>query len=218
MKCRGDIAKFIYLHGFASGPNSNKASAFKKRFEKEGIPILVPDLQGEDFENLTLTGQIKRVQAILDGDKDKNFGLIGSSMGGYLASIIAQTRVRVKAMYLMAPGFNFLSRWRKKLRLSKAAEFSIPVFHYRYNKEVPLNTCLFRDAETWETFPSERELPTQIVHGLRDETVDIQESREFVSSHPWCELIELESDHGLLSAIDWIVEDCLDFFKAQKLL
>ena len=212
------MTEFIYLHGFASGPNSSKAQAFKKRFEKLNITFHVPDLQEDDFENLTLSRQIRLVQNIIDRDKRKKFGLIGSSMGGYLASLIAQTRDSVKALYLMAPGFNFLNRWRETLNLSKSTQDLIPVFHYRYNKKVLLNTYLFRDAETWESLPFKRKIPTLIVHGLHAKTVNILESRNFVSKHPGCELKELDSDHGLLSCMDWIVEDCLRFFQDQRLL
>ena len=212
------MTEFIYLHGFASGPGSNKAKAFKKRFDELGISIHVPDLQQGDFENLTLTGQIELVQGIIDKKKDKSFGLIGSSMGGYLASLIAQTRESVQALFLMAPGFNFLNRWRKKLDISKTTDELIPVFHYRYNKEVRLNTHLFRDAETWESLPLDRKIPTFIVHGLHDETIDIEESRNFVRKKSFCSLKELDSDHGLLSCIDSIIEDSLGFFNQQKLL
>ena len=65
------MTEFIYLHGFASGPGSNKAKAFKKRFDELGISIHVPDLQRGDFENLTLTGEIELVQGIIDKNKDK---------------------------------------------------------------------------------------------------------------------------------------------------
>ena len=212
------MTEFIYLHGFASGPGSNKAKAFKKRFDELGISIHVPDLQQGDFENLTLTGQIELVQGIIDKKKDKKFGLIGSSMGGYLASLIAQTRESVQALFLMAPGFNFLNRWRKILDISKTTDELIPVFHYRYNKEVRLNTYLFRDAETWESLPLVRKIPTFIVHGLHDETIDIEESRNFVRKKSFCSLKELDSDHGLLSCIDSIIEDSLGFFNQQKLL
>ena len=212
------MTEFIYLHGFASGPGSNKAKAFKKRFDELGISIHVPDLQQGDFENLTLTGQIELVQGIIDKNKDKSVALIGSSMGGYLASLIAQTRESVQALFLMAPGFNFLNRWRKKLDISKTTDELIPVFHYRYNKEVRLNTYLFRDAETWESLPLDRKIPTFIVHGLHDETIDIEESRNFVREKSFCLLKELDSDHGLLSCIDSIIEDSLGFFNQQKLL
>ena len=212
------MTEFIYLHGFASGPGSNKAKAFKKRFDELGISIHVPDLQQGDFENLTLTGQIELVQGIIDKKKDKKFGLIGSSMGGYLASLIAQTRESVQALFLMAPGFNFLNRWRKKLDISKTPDELIPVFDYRYNKEVRLNTYLFQDAETWESLPLDRKIPTFIVHGLHDETIDIEESRNFVRKKSFCSLKELDSDHGLLSCIDSIIEDSLGFFNQQNLL
>ena len=212
------MTEFIYLHGFASGPGSNKAKAFKKRFDELGISIHVPDLQQGDFENLTLTGQIELVQGIIDKNKDKSFALIGSSMGGYLASLIAQTRESVQALFLMAPGFNFLNRWRKKLDISKTTDELIPVFHYRYNKEVRLNTYLFRDAETWESLPLDRKIPTFIVHGLHDETIDIEESRNFVREKSFCSLKELDSDHGLLSCIDSIIKDSIGFFNQQKLL
>ena len=175
-------------------------------------------MQKGDFENLTLTGQIELVQGMIDKKKDKKFGLIGSSMGGYLASLIAQTRESVQALFLMAPGFNFLNRWRKKLDISKTTDELIPVFHYRYNKEVRLNTYLFRDAETWESLPLDRKIPTFIVHGLHDETIDIEESRNFVRKKSFCSLKELDSDHGLLSCIDSIIEDSLGFFNQQKLL
>ena len=212
------MTEFIYLHGFASGPGSNKAKAFKNRFEELNLPLHIPDLQQGDFENLTLTGQIELVQGIIDKNKGQSFALIGSSMGGYLASLIAQTRESVQALFLMAPGFNFLNRWRKKLDISKKTDELIPVFHYRYNKEVRLNTYLFRDAETWESLPLDRKIPTFIVHGLHDETIDIEESRNFVRKKSFCSLKELDSDHGLLSCIDSIIEDSLGFFNQQKLL
>ena len=186
------MTEFIYLHGFASGPNSNKARVCKKKFEQLNIPLHIPDLKEDDFENLTLSRQIQLVQTIIDGDQNKNFGLIGSSMGGYVATLIPQTREQVKALYLMAPGFNFLTRWREKLNLYESPQEYISVFHYRYNKEVLLNTQLFRDAETWESTPLDRKIPIRIAHGLHDEAVSIEESRNFARDRPYCKLKELD--------------------------
>ena len=39
------MTEFIYLHRFASGPNTNKAIAFKKRIEELKVPICETDLQ-----------------------------------------------------------------------------------------------------------------------------------------------------------------------------
>jgi alpha/beta superfamily hydrolase len=80
-----------------------------------------------------------------------------------------------------------------------------------------LDLGLFEDAEQWEGVEYERPVPTRIVHGIHDDTVDIGESRNFARKHPWASLKEVDSDHGLLSHLDWIIDDCLNFFSAQGL-
>ncbi|MBT5869973.1 MAG: hypothetical protein HOH38_14150 [Nitrospinaceae bacterium] len=208
------MMEYIYLHGFASGPNSQKARVFKDRFQKSGLSLITPDLQQGDFENLTLSKQVALIQNIIDKNPEANYALIGSSMGGYVAALTAETRNEVKALYLMAPGFNFLNRWVGRLNwdLDSTIPDSIQVYHYRYDKEVTLSTRLFRDAIQWDSIPFKRKLPVRVVHGIHDESVPIQESRDFVRSRPWCQLQELDSDHGLFSCIDWIIDDCLEFF------
>jgi uncharacterized protein len=216
------MTEFIYLHGFASGPGSQKACIFRKHFEKAQLSITIPDLQQGDFENMTLTKQISLVQSIIDGKPGVDVALIGSSMGAYIAALLAETRKEIKALYLMAPGFNFLNRWMENMDWDKNSLSSSPdlirVFHYSYNKEVNLNTKLFQDALNWGSLPLTRNIPIRIVHGLHDETVNIQESRDFAGSRPRCQLKELDSDHGLLSCINWIVADCMDFFRLNNLL
>ena len=209
------MIEFIYLHGFASGPSSQKALVFKNHFKKAGLSLTIPDLQEGGFENLTLTKQVSVVQKIIDERPDARFALIGSSMGGYLAALTAETRTQIEALYLMAPGFNFLNRWMENMGWDKnfATPDLIRVFHYRYNREVTLNTGLFRDAIHWDSLPLVCNIPTRVVHGIHDETINIQESRDFVKSRPGCQLKELDSDHGLFSCIDWIVDDCMKFFR-----
>jgi hypothetical protein len=211
--------QFIYLHGFASSPQSQKATAFKKRFSELGLPLTVPDLEGGDFKHLTISRQIRIINYTLDAFPDAACALIGSSMGGYLAALTGQLRPEVKGLYLMCPGFNFIRRWRLGLadEIQKGAGL-IRVFNYRYNKNMELDSGIFEDAEQWETIDFDRPLPTRIVHGLHDETVDIEESRNFARQHSWVSLNEVDSDHGMISHLNWILEDCLEFFKRQALL
>lgn len=214
--------QLIYLHGFASSPQSQKATAFKKRFSELGLPLAVPDLEGGDFKHLTISKQIQIVKETMDAFPNASFALIGSSMGGYLAALTAQLRLEVKALYLMCPGFNFIARWRSALadeiRTGEGGAGLIRVFNYRYNKTMELNLGIFKDAEQWEEVSFDRSLPIRIVHGIHDETVDIEESRNFAQSRTWVSLKEVNSDHGLISHLDWILEDCLNFLKEQRLL
>jgi len=216
------MTEFVYLHGFASSPSSKKATAFKHKFNEMGISLEIPDLEGGGFENMTLTRQLNILFNCLDQFKNKGTCLIGSSMGGYLAILSAQRRLDIHAVYLMAPGFNFLDRWMQNLQLDFDDEDSwdatVPVFHYRHGETRYIHTGLFKDAMEWSRLELKRELPTRIVHGIHDEAVPIDESRNFVRNHPWCLLHELDGDHGLLAHIDWIINDCLKFFAKLKFL
>ncbi len=216
------MTRFLYLHGFASSPGSFKASRFKKEFSKRGIDLIVPELDGGNFENLTVSSQIKIARQCLDQFPEDRYGLIGSSMGGYLAALLAQSNPNVAAMYLMAPGFNFTARWAEKVRCEFGEDGAIPglikVFHYRYNDFRWLSTGLFADAAAWDRLELDRSLPCKIVHGVHDDTVDIEESRRFAATRPWVRLVELDSDHTLMSRIGWIVEDCFEFFSEFHLI
>ena len=216
------MTEFVYLHGFASGPSSKKASAFKNKFKEIGVSLNTPDLEGGNFENMTLTSQVNIVLDLLDQFQCKKVCLIGSSMGGYLATLVAQRRVEIKATYLMAPGFNFLERWMRSLKLDYDDETcwdpKIQVFHYRYDETKYIRTDIFKDAKNWNTLDLNREIPFRIVHGTHDEVVPIDESKKFVSRRPWCSLKELDSDHGLLSHLEWVVDDCMAFFKRLGIL
>ena len=211
------MTEFVYLHGFASGPSSKKATAFKNKFKKIGVSLNTPDLEGGNFESMTLTSQFNIVLDLLEQFQSKKVCLIGSSMGGYLATLVAQRREEIKATYLMAPGFNFLERWMGSLKLDYDDEIcwepKFQIFHYRYDENKYIRTDILKDAKNWRSFGFKREVPSRIVHGIYDEVVPIAESKKFISSRPWCSLKELDSDHGLLSHLHWVVDDCMLFFK-----
>ena len=87
------MTEFVYLHGFASGPLSKKASAFKNKFNEIGVSLNTPDLEGGNFEHMTLTSQVNIVLGLLDQFQCKKVCLIGSSMGGYLATSVSYTHL-----------------------------------------------------------------------------------------------------------------------------
>ena len=49
------MTEFVYLHGFASGPSSQKATAFKNKFKEIGVSLNTPDLEGGNFEKSNFT-------------------------------------------------------------------------------------------------------------------------------------------------------------------
>ena len=47
--------QYIYLHGFASSPNSAKAKYIFQRFGENQINLEIPDLNSDDFSHTLIT-------------------------------------------------------------------------------------------------------------------------------------------------------------------
>src|SRR5208283_358477 len=129
--------RVVYLHGFASSPQSTKARLFEQKFSEAGVAFEAPALDRGKFEKLTITGQLKVIDQAVSrtaagGDA---VVLMGSSLGGYLAALYADDHPRaVDRLVLMAPAFGFLERWKKRFSPQEVAEWKrqgwTPVFHY----------------------------------------------------------------------------------------
>src|SRR5476651_1920345 len=74
-------ARFVWLHGFGSGPSSSKAAHAHARLAERGIPLEAPDLNQPSFFDLTVTRMLARLDAIY-AERPAPLALIGSSLGG----------------------------------------------------------------------------------------------------------------------------------------
>jgi pimeloyl-ACP methyl ester carboxylesterase len=204
--------KVIYLHGFASGPGSRKARFFRERLAEEGIEAAVPDLARGDFENLTISGQLEVLGEVAGSE---TVALVGSSMGGYVASLFAARKPeRVDRLVLLAPAFGFAQRWPTvvgeagmKIWLDTG---KLPVFHYAEGRMRDLGIAMYEDSRKWEAEPGFKQ-PALIFHGLNDAVVPVQASRAFVAKHANARLTEMDSDHELTDVLPAIWEGCRDF-------
>ena len=122
------MLRYIYLHGFASSPQSAKAKYLRDCFAKLQIDLKTPDLNQGDFYHLTITRQIRQVEVELQLVIPVT--LIGSSLGGLIAAMLGERQLQVQRLILLAPAFQFLSHWYRALgeeklqRLSKGAVFN----------------------------------------------------------------------------------------------
>lgn len=192
---------FVYLHGFASGPSSSKALFFRERLAETGRELLIPELDGGDFENLTISGQLSIVEDTVRG---RDVVLIGSSMGGYLAGLYAATHANVSRMLLLAPAFGFTERWPSSLGETQAAEWKatgrLPVYHYGRRRQASLHYGLLEDAAKFPAFPG-FEQPALILHGRQDDVVPISYSETYAQSHPNVTLVAFDCGHEMLGAL-----------------
>jgi pimeloyl-ACP methyl ester carboxylesterase len=195
--------RIVYLHGFASSPQSSKAQFFFQRFTQRGIPVEIPQLDGGDFEHLTITGQLNVI--------DRTVGttpsiLMGSSLGGYLAALYAARHPEtVRKVILMAPAFQFPKRWRERYSPQDLEAWrrdgSIRFYHYGYKEEKSLGFGLVEDAQRYENEP-EFGQPALLFHGIRDDVVPVGLSEEFAVTHPNATLHKFDSGHELTDVLE----------------
>lgn len=195
---------YIYLHGFASSPNSAKARYFRQAFAELAIDLKTPDLNQGDFFQLTITRQIEQIKTEFP-PFPAPVTLIGSSLGGLTAAWIAEKFLQVGRLVLLAPAFEFLSHWLLQLGEAKLQQWQdeqyLMVYHYTEKSSLPLSYNFVLDAANYQDDRLLRPIPTLILHGCHDEVIPITASRNFAASRPWVELIELNSDHALAGAM-----------------
>ena len=193
--------QYLYLHGFASGPQSTKAPALRSRFQALGLTLHIPDLNQGDFTHLTLTRQIQQVVPLVTPDTV----LLGSSLGGLVASWVAE-QTAVQRLVLLAPAFNFLSQWLPRLGADALAHWQqnglLPVYHYAEQRQIPLHYGFLTDARQYADASLRRAVPTLILHGQQDEVVSFSGSQAYAATRPWVTLKALTTDHGMTDVID----------------
>ncbi|NEQ73081.1 MAG: prolyl oligopeptidase family serine peptidase [Okeania sp. SIO2D1] len=205
---------YIYLHGFASSPKSNKAIYLQERFSEINLNLNILDLNKNDFFNLTLTRQIHQVESEIT-KKSTPIILIGSSFGGLTSTFLAERNFNIKAIILLAPAFNFLSHWQQNLGEEKLQKWqqrgNYWIYHYGEKKYSLLSYDFIVDLLEYEEKKLKRTLPTLIFHGLNDNVIPIQASREFVAKRSWIELIELDTDHTLGNVMPKVWQETYQF-------
>lgn len=198
--------EFFYLHGFASSPQSAKAqnlraqfATFRRnRFTSEEIILQIPDLNQNDFTHLTLSRQVQQVRAILPASPTT---VIGSSFGGLTAAWLGESCPQVERLILLAPAFRYLEHWLPTIGTAQLQHWQagqpLLVYHHGEGRFLPLDYQIVSDLQQYNEANLRKPVPTLILHGLKDEVIPVQVSRDYACDRAWVNLIELDSNHAL---------------------
>jgi pimeloyl-ACP methyl ester carboxylesterase len=208
----------LYLHGFASGPSSHKAEVLSGRFAALGVPMVVPDLTpGPDgFERSSPSSMLAVARAAL-APAPPPHAIIGSSLGGYLAALLASRDPSIERLVLMAPAFRLFERWRARLTAGELAEWrsrGLETMHYGSGRPRRIGWQFFDDARALPAFPTVT-VPTLCIAGTRDETVPLSDVEAFVAHTPTARLVAVDDGHDLAASLDRIFEEARAFLGAR---
>lgn len=193
--------RFLYLHGFASGPHSAKAVAVAEHYARRGVGIDRLDLRVPSFEHQRLSAMIAAVQQAVGGDRDRAV-VFGSSLGGLTAARVAERDPRVAALVLFAPAFQLAARWRQLPGWEEWRRVGWREIHdYKTNRPARIDFGFAEEAIALDVGYPDVRVPTLICHGRSDEVVPIEESRAFARGKRHVRLVELDDGHDLLASV-----------------
>ncbi len=204
--------RYLYLHGFASSNTSMKAVYFKEKFAELGILLEVLDMNLGDFSKLTVTKQVEFVIQTIAGHETI---LIGSSLGGLISLIIADSNPNIKGLILLAPAIGIDRLWPKLIGIENLLKWknasAFPVYHYGYKEEISLHYDFISDLESINTLTFNRPVKTLIFHGKNDETIPIEVSYNYCNTNRNAKLWALESNHSLEDQLGFMWQNITHF-------
>ncbi|HEX5216802.1 MAG TPA: YqiA/YcfP family alpha/beta fold hydrolase [Vicinamibacterales bacterium] len=205
------VGHVLYLHGFASSPQSSKAARFERELAAHGIGCSCPDFNQPAFETLTVSRMLDQTRAAIAVAPPGAIGLIGSSLGAFVAVHAANDpamRARIARLILLAPALDFggnrlrqlgdhgIEEWRRTGKLQ--------VFHYAHNEPRDVGFALYEDAARYDAFVVEPAMPTLVFQGTRDASVSPDMVRQWCAGRPSIDLRLLDDEHQLTASMDGI--------------
>jgi uncharacterized protein len=203
----------LYLHGFASSPESSKAQFLAARLADVGMTLLCPDFNQPDFPSLTISRMLDQVERRIAALPAGEVVLIGSSLGGFVGVETARRQANaarhpITSLVLLAPAIELdwerwteigpdgIERWR--------AKGEIDVFHYAEDRIRPLKFSFYEDAVRYRPASATLALPILIFQGRYDESVDPAAVERFARAQPFAILHLLDDEHQLKNSLEFI--------------
>lgn len=208
--------RFLYLHGFASSAGSKKGVAVAEHFAARGLAIERLDLRVPSFEHLRLSAMIDTTRTAIGGASDRAV-LIGSSLGGLTAARVAERDPRVSALVLLAPAFQLAARWRNQLGPAYADWQRTgwrEVTDYATGQPARVDFGFLEDVDRVDVGHPDVRVPTLIIHGVHDDAVPVEHSRQFAAGKRHVRLLEVDDGHELTASLSRILAELEGFLAA----
>ncbi len=188
----GNDRQILFITGFLSKRWGNKSKALAQWCEEKGWGFCCYDVRGfgeseGTFTDYTLSDWIADARLVLNILREgPPISIVGNSLGGWIAWLLAQEFQDIERLILIAPAFNMMGvRARsisKERRQAWLTSGWMPWDDEPAHKDWPLSWKWVEESETyWKTsFDRLRPVKTTILHGLQDTVILPGGSSEFV--------------------------------------
>jgi pimeloyl-ACP methyl ester carboxylesterase len=220
----------VLCHGFLSNKNSSTNKALTALLVERGIATFRFDFFGQGdsegpFERITATTAVIQTLAALDLMASRGYGrlgLMGSSFGGLIATLVAANQpapqgIPLSALALKCPALDFpeilrlefgeagMDRWKRMNVIPNLTGGSEPF---------PLRFAFYEDCLKFDAYKVAESIraPVLIVQGDRDESVPLHQSRRLFDA------IRAEKRLELMSGADHRFSRPEDFQTMTRLL
>src|SRR5688572_7749298 len=210
----------LYLHGFASSPESSKARFLAERFAAAGVKFLCPDLNQPAFSTLTVSRMLQQTEKRISALPPAEIVLMGSSLGGFVAveaaaRQVGEARHPITRLILLAPAVELewdrwsevgpggVERWRKS--------GTVEVFHYAQDRPDRLDFGFYADAARYHPASRQLSLPVLIFQGRQDESVSPHIVERFAERQSAATLHMLDDAHQLKNSLEFIWNETANF-------
>ncbi len=214
----GQDRQILFITGFLSKRWGNKSTALAQWCEEKGWGFCCYDVRGfgdseGTFTDYTLSDWIADARLVVDLIQDgPPITIVGNSLGGWIAWLMAQDYPLVEKLVLIAPAFNMMGVRARSISDERRHSWHrtgwMPWDDEPAHRDFPIAWKWVEESEAyWKTnFDRLRPVNTAILHGQQDSVILPQGSSQFVEqvrslapSFP-IELHLVPGDHRLSSS------------------
>ena len=188
----GKDRQLLFITGFLSKRWGNKSKALAQWCQERGWGFCCFDFRGWGDSDGTW-GEYRLLQWLEDAEavtKSLAHGLpvtiVGNSLGGWLAWLVAQEQSTVEELILIAPAFNMMDLRAAQISTERRERWqatgSMPWDDEPMHREAPIPWHWVEDSQAlWgRRFTLPRRVKTTILHGLQDAVIRPDGSWTFV--------------------------------------
>ena len=209
-----DAPFIVFLHGFMSDLEGKKPNAFLKFAKKNKLSFLALEYSGHGkssgkFINGNITKWSKETSVLIKKFvKKKDFTIVGSSMGAWLAlKQFQEFKNQIKGFLGIGSAPEFLENlmWKKFTKKMKSETFQKGIIQLKHgNYEYPITLQLIKDGRKNKVLNKRinTKINVTMVHGQKDEVVPVSYSRKVLKIFQKAKkkiVIVKDGDHSLSS-------------------